>query len=111
MSAEIAEFSVKMTSLHNNHVLVTKRSPALDTHEFFSFISLNMAAAVQHFVGDTPVDSISSEATRKIPDDELAKKEAERLSKGEQKDPGAGKRAGAASRNPDGERRFLTADP
>ncbi|KAG1801965.1 hypothetical protein EV424DRAFT_1285278, partial [Suillus variegatus] len=55
----------------------------------------------QHFVGDTPVDSFPSEATQQIPDDELAKKEVKRLSKGEQKGPGAGKRAGAASRNPD----------
>ncbi|KAG2122435.1 hypothetical protein BD769DRAFT_973229 [Suillus cothurnatus] len=60
-----------------------------------------MAAAKQHFVGDTPVDSFPSEATQKIPDDELTKKEAERLTKCEQKEPGAGKRAGAASRNPD----------
>jgi hypothetical protein len=69
-----------------------------------------MTPAVQHFVGDTPIDSFPSEATQKIPDDELTKKEVERLSKGEQKDPGAGRRAGAASRNPDGERKFLTAD-
>ncbi|KAG1729005.1 hypothetical protein EDB19DRAFT_132616 [Suillus lakei] len=60
-----------------------------------------MAAAIQHFVGDTPVDSFPSEATQKISDDELTKKEVERLSKGEQKEPGAGRRAGAASRNPD----------
>lgn len=89
---------------------MTQRSPAL-AHELFALILRTMAAAVQHFVGDTPVDSIPSKVTQKIPDDELAKKEAERLSKGEQKDPGAGKRAGAASRNPDGEKRFLTADP
>jgi hypothetical protein len=66
-----------------------------------------MAAAKQHFVGDTPVDSFPSEATQKIPDDEITKKEAERLTKCEQKEPGAGKRAGAASRNPDGEKKIL----
>lgn len=60
-----------------------------------------MAAATQHFVGDTPVDSFPSEVAQQIPDDELTKKEVKRLSKGEQKQPGAGKRAGAASRNPD----------
>lgn len=65
-----------------------------------------MATTTQHFVGDTPVDSFPSEATQQIPDDELAKKEVKRLSKGEQKGPGAGKRAGAASRNPDGKRKF-----
>ena len=61
-----------------------------------------MAAAVQRFVGDKPVDSFPPEATRQISDEELRKREAERLSKGGNKEPGAGRRAGAATRNPDG---------
>jgi hypothetical protein len=61
-----------------------------------------MAAAVQRFVGDKPVDSFPPEATRQISDEELREREAERLSKGENKEPGAGRRAGAATRNPDG---------
>ncbi|KIJ59272.1 hypothetical protein HYDPIDRAFT_100950 [Hydnomerulius pinastri MD-312] len=57
----------------------------------------------QNFVGDKPVDSFSEEATRKIPDDELTKREAERLSGGGAKEaPGVNKRAGAATRDPKG---------
>ena len=53
----------------------------------------------QNFVGDKPVDSFPAGATDKIPNDELAKREAERLAQGAQ-EPGAGKRAGVASRDP-----------
>ncbi|EGN97786.1 hypothetical protein SERLA73DRAFT_182532 [Serpula lacrymans var. lacrymans S7.3] len=57
-------------------------------------------AARQNFVGNKPVESFPPEAIQKIPDDELTKREAERLSKGDSKQPGANKRAGAATRNP-----------
>ncbi|KAG0696928.1 hypothetical protein DFH29DRAFT_179785 [Suillus ampliporus] len=60
-----------------------------------------MAAATQRFVGNKPVNSFPPEATQKIPDDELRKREADRLSKGDQKEPGADRRSGAATRNPD----------
>lgn len=63
-----------------------------------------MAAAIQRFVGDKPVDSFPPEAISQIPDEILRKREAERLSKGEHKEPGAGRRAGAATRNPSGTR-------
>ncbi|EIW81629.1 hypothetical protein CONPUDRAFT_154160 [Coniophora puteana RWD-64-598 SS2] len=52
----------------------------------------------QNFVGDKPVDTFPAEATEKIPDEELAKREAERLKAGA--GGGAGKRAGVASRDP-----------
>lgn len=73
-------------------------------NSLFSTYSTNMAAAIQHFVGDKPVDSFPPEAISQIPDEVLRKREAERLSKGEHKEPGAGRRAGAATRNPDGTR-------
>jgi hypothetical protein len=61
-----------------------------------------MPVYIQRFVGDKPVDSFPPEAIRQIPDEELRKREVGRLSKGEHKEPGAGRRAGAATRNPDG---------
>lgn len=54
----------------------------------------------QNFVGDKPVDNFPPGAIRKIPDDELTKRELERLSKGADKEPGANKRAGVATRDP-----------
>ncbi|KAH7884991.1 hypothetical protein F5I97DRAFT_1810220 [Phlebopus sp. FC_14] len=54
----------------------------------------------QTFVGDKPVEHAPEEATRKIPDEALTEREAERLAKGDAKEPGANKRAGAASRDP-----------
>ncbi|OAX34820.1 hypothetical protein K503DRAFT_774137 [Rhizopogon vinicolor AM-OR11-026] len=60
-----------------------------------------MPVYIQRFVGDKPVDSFPPEAIKQIPDEELRKREAGRLSKGEHKGPGAGRRAGAATRNPD----------
>lgn len=56
----------------------------------------------QNFVGDKPVDAFPPEAIQKIPDDELTKRELERLSKGADKEPGANKRAGVATRDPAG---------
>jgi len=76
-----------------------------------------MPSCVKRFVGDKPVDSFPPEATRQIPDDVLRRRETERLAKGENKEPGAGRRAGAATRNPDGagifeyEPRTLNANP
>ncbi|KAG1739390.1 uncharacterized protein EDB91DRAFT_1028742, partial [Suillus paluster] len=58
-------------------------------------------AAIQRFVGDAPINTFPPEATQNILDEELKKREAERLSKSEQKEPGAGRRAGGATRNPD----------
>ncbi|KAH7927684.1 hypothetical protein BV22DRAFT_1127249 [Leucogyrophana mollusca] len=58
-------------------------------------------ATTAHFVGDTPVDSFPTEAIQKIPDEELTKRDAARLEKGDTKEPGAAKRAGAATRNPE----------
>jgi len=54
----------------------------------------------QNFVGDKPVDAFPPEATQKIPDDELTQRELKRLSKGADKDPGANRRAGVATRDP-----------
>jgi len=55
----------------------------------------------QNFVGDKPVDAFPPEATDKIPDDELTKREQQRLSKPDaDKEPGANKRAGVATRDP-----------
>jgi len=54
----------------------------------------------QNFVGDKPVDAFPPEATDKIPDDELTKREQQRLSKDADKEPGANKRAGVATRDP-----------
>ena len=54
----------------------------------------------QNFVGDKPVDSFPPETIQKIPDDELTKREVKRLSEGANKEPGANKRAGVATRDP-----------
>ncbi|KAG6379436.1 hypothetical protein JVT61DRAFT_11906 [Boletus reticuloceps] len=54
----------------------------------------------QHFVGNKPVEAFPPEAIRKIPDDVLTRRELNRLSKGADKEPGANKRAGVASRDP-----------
>ncbi|KIJ07188.1 hypothetical protein PAXINDRAFT_19610 [Paxillus involutus ATCC 200175] len=54
----------------------------------------------QNFVGDKPVDSFPTEAIQRIPDDVLTKRELERLSKGDAKEPGANRRAGVATRDP-----------
>ncbi|KAI9566258.1 hypothetical protein HD554DRAFT_2118816 [Boletus coccyginus] len=54
----------------------------------------------QNFVGDKPVDTFPPEATHRIPDDELTKREQQRLSKDADKEPGANKRAGVATRDP-----------
>ena len=54
----------------------------------------------QNFVGDKPVDKFPPEAIQKIPDDELTKRELIRLSKGADKEPGANRRAGVATRDP-----------
>ena len=53
----------------------------------------------QKFVGTKPVDDFPPEAVAKIPDDELNKREANR---DPAKEPGANKRAGAATRDPKG---------
>ncbi|KAI0063754.1 hypothetical protein BV25DRAFT_1823794 [Artomyces pyxidatus] len=53
------------------------------------------------FVNDQLVDEYPTEATQKIDDDELTKREIQRLSNSEKPDePGVSKRAGAASRDP-----------
>src|SRR6267154_3220927 len=84
--------------LFDQHLhLVSSIAPTLRIMPFF----------IKRFVGDQPVDAFSPEAIRQIPDEVLRKREAERLSKGDKKGPGAGKRAGAATRNPDGARKFL----
>jgi len=54
----------------------------------------------QNFVGDKPVDTFPASATDKIPDEQLAKREEERLKAGGGGVAGAGKRAGVASRDP-----------
>ena len=54
----------------------------------------------QSFVGDKPVEQLPAEATQKIPDEQLDKMEAHRDPKDQ---PGANKRAGIATRDPDGE--------
>ncbi|XP_006461525.1 hypothetical protein AGABI2DRAFT_118406 [Agaricus bisporus var. bisporus H97] len=53
------------------------------------------------FIGNKQVDprNLPQSSTQKIPDEELNKREAERLKEGA-KEPGANKAAGAASRNP-----------
>ncbi|CCL99758.1 uncharacterized protein FIBRA_01780 [Fibroporia radiculosa] len=51
----------------------------------------------QNFIGTDPVDRFPPEATSKIDDNELTKREVQRDST---KEPGANKRAGVASRNP-----------
>lgn len=53
--------------------------------------------STQRFVGTQPVDSFPQDATSKIPDSELDKREAQR---NPAQEPGANKRAGAASRDP-----------
>ncbi|KAG6333712.1 hypothetical protein ID866_5379 [Astraeus odoratus] len=58
----------------------------------------------QDFVGEQPVDQIPEEAKQKIPDEELTKRDAERLSMGEHHPPGAAVRAGVAARDPKGAR-------
>lgn len=63
-------------------------------------ISILHAMVTQNFVGDKPVDTFPPEAIQKIPDDELTKRELKRLSKGADKEPGANKRAGVATRDP-----------
>ena len=55
--------------------------------------------STQNFVGTKPVDQFPSDATAKIPDSELDKREAQRDAAHE---PGANKRAGVASRDPAG---------
>lgn len=56
------------------------------------------------FVGDKRVDpqNIPEANTKKVPDEELDKREAQRIKEGA-KEPGMNKAAGAASRNPDGQ--------
>ncbi|KAF8551115.1 hypothetical protein OG21DRAFT_1487229 [Imleria badia] len=54
----------------------------------------------QNFIGDKPVCAFPPEAIQKIPDDELTKRELKRLSKGADKEPGANRRAGVATRDP-----------
>ena len=54
----------------------------------------------QSFVGNKPVDQLPSEATQKIPDEQLTKAEVNRDPK---EQPGANKRAGIATRDPAGE--------
>jgi len=51
-----------------------------------------------NFVGGKPVDSIPSEATQKIDETELTKEEIHRDPK---EQPGANKRAGVATRDPE----------
>lgn len=51
----------------------------------------------QNFVNTEPVDEFPPEAVQKIDDDELTKRETNRDSA---KEPGANKRAGAATRDP-----------
>ncbi|TFK48823.1 hypothetical protein OE88DRAFT_1664012 [Heliocybe sulcata] len=58
-------------------------------------------ATTHNFVGDKLVDELPSQATQKLSDDDLTKKEAQRLQGGAQ-EPGANKRAGAASLDPSG---------
>lgn len=55
------------------------------------------------FVGNKWVDphDLPKHSTEKIPDEELDKREAQRIKEGK-KEPGANKIAGAASRNPEG---------
>lgn len=62
------------------------------------------------FIGNKQVDprNLPQSSTQKIPDEELNKREAERLKEGA-KEPGANKAAGAASRNPQGEHRVCAA--
>ncbi|PFH49276.1 hypothetical protein AMATHDRAFT_147983 [Amanita thiersii Skay4041] len=57
--------------------------------------------STQKFVGNEPVESFSKEETQKIDDETLTRQEA---SRDPAKQPGANKRAGAASRNPQCER-------
>jgi hypothetical protein len=56
------------------------------------------------FIGNKQVDprKLPESNIQKIPDEELDKREAERLKHGS-KEPGSNKVAGAASRNPQGE--------
>ncbi|KZT69528.1 hypothetical protein DAEQUDRAFT_726495 [Daedalea quercina L-15889] len=53
--------------------------------------------STQNFVGTQPVDQFPSDATSKISDSELDKREARR---NPVQEPGANKRAGVASRDP-----------
>ena len=69
----------------------------ISTRHHPSFV---LAMVTQNFVGDKPVDIFPPEAIQKITDDELTKRELKRLSKGADKEPGANKRAGAATRDP-----------
>ncbi|KAF9237973.1 hypothetical protein BU15DRAFT_48160 [Melanogaster broomeanus] len=54
----------------------------------------------QNWVGNTPVDWFPSAAIQKIPDEVLTRRELERLAKGANKEPGANRRAGVATRDP-----------
>ena len=58
----------------------------------------------QTFVGDKPIDQLPSQTTSKIPDEELDKLESMWDSMTQ---PGTGKRAGIASRDPAGKLSIL----
>ncbi|KZT22813.1 hypothetical protein NEOLEDRAFT_1216217 [Neolentinus lepideus HHB14362 ss-1] len=56
-------------------------------------------ATTHNFVGDKLVDELPAQATQKINDDELTKREAQRLQNGA-REAGVNKRAGAAALDP-----------